>query len=69
MDMTKSRAEIDTLLDRLEDCIAEDLEGQHLDFKVWGTGRYREQLQQVVRAAVCMANGGGALWFTVSLME
>lgn len=57
--MTMTRAEIEALLDRLEDCIAEDLEGQHIDFKEWGGGGSREQLQRVVRAAVCMANGGG----------
>lgn len=57
--MTMTRAEIEALLDRLEDCVAEDLEGQHIDFKEWGCGGSREQLQRVVRAAVCMANGGG----------
>ena len=54
-----TRTEIEALLDRLEDCTAEDLEGQYLDFKEWGRGGPREQLQRVVRAAVCMANGGG----------
>lgn len=57
--MTMTRAEIEVLLDRLEDCVAEDLEGQHIDFKEWRGGGSREQLQRVVRAAVCMANGGG----------
>jgi ATP-dependent DNA helicase RecG len=57
--MNMARAEIEALLDRLEDCVAEDLEGQHIDFKEWGRGNSREQLQRVVRAAVCMANGGG----------
>lgn len=57
--MPKTRAEIIDLLDRLDDCVAEELEGQHIDFKEWGDGNSREQLQRVVRAAVCMANGGG----------
>lgn len=57
--MTMTKAEIEALLDRLEDRTAEDLESQHLDFKEWGRGSSREQLQRVVRAAVCMANGGG----------
>ena len=57
--MTTTRAEIEALLDRLDDCVAEELEGQHIDFKEWGGGNSREQLRRVVRAAVCMANGGG----------
>ena len=57
--MTMTRAETEALLDRLEDCGAEDLEGKHIDFKEWGGGGSREQLQRVVRTAVCMANGGG----------
>lgn len=57
--MTMTGTEIKALLDRLDDCVAEDLEGPHIDFKEWGGGNTREQLQRVVRAAVCMANGGG----------
>ncbi len=57
--MTMTRVEIEVLLDRLEDCVADDLEGQHIDFKEWGAGSSSEQLKRVVRAAVCMANGGG----------
>ena len=57
--MLRTRAEIAALLDRLEDCVAGELEGQDIDFKEWGRGCPREQLQGVVSAAVCMANGGG----------
>ncbi len=57
--MTMTRVGIESLLDRLEDCTADELESQHVDFKEWGRGNSREQLQRVVRAAVCMANGGG----------
>ena len=54
-----TKAEIEALLDTTEESIVEDLEGQQIDFKVWGSGSPREQLQLVITAAVCMANGGG----------
>ena len=57
--MPKTRAEIVDLLDRLDDCVADDLEGQHLDFKQWDATSDRKALRTVVAAAVCMANGGG----------
>ena len=57
--MTMTRVEIEALLDRLGDCIAEDLEGQRIDFKEWDTGSNHQSVRQAVAAAVCMANGGG----------
>ena len=57
--MPKTRAEIIDLLDRLDECVADDLEGQHLDFKQWDERSDRKSLRIVVSAAVCMANGGG----------
>ena len=57
--MPKTRAEIIDMLERLDECVADDLEGQHLDFKQWDQRSDRGALRTVVSAAVCMANGGG----------
>ena len=57
--MTLTRAEIEALLDRLDDCVAEDLEGQRIEFKEWDRASVRRSLRRVVDMAVCMANGGG----------
>lgn len=51
--------EIQRLLDELETIVADDLEGQDLDFKQWITDSVKDALAQVVEMAVCMANGGG----------
>ena len=57
--MPRTRAEIIELLDGLDDCVAEDLEDQDLDFKQWDERSDRQSVRMLVSAAVCMANGGG----------
>ncbi len=56
--MPKSRAEVEDLLDRLNECSADELEAQDVDFKEWGRDAKRA-LTKAVDWAVCMANGGG----------
>ena len=56
--MPKSRAEVEELLEQLDERSADELEAQDLDFKEWG----RDDRAAVIKAvdwAVCMANGGG----------
>ncbi len=55
MPRPRSRREIERLLGELDHASADEIEGQHLDFKEWAAGSARE----AVRSAVCMANGGG----------
>jgi ATP-dependent DNA helicase RecG len=55
----RSLSEILALLDRLDECVADDLEAQDLDFKRWIDRSLKDALAQVVEMAVCMANGGG----------
>lgn len=50
--------EIEELLERLEDCVADDLEDQDLDFKEW-SGEGKRSFRTAVEWAICMANGGG----------
>ena len=57
--MPKSKAEVLDLLDRLDDCVADDLEDQDLDFKEWDFHSLNKSVRTAVAAAVCMANGGG----------
>jgi ATP-dependent DNA helicase RecG len=60
-----STADIQALLDRLEDCIADDLESQFLDFKPWQGPK--EDLKLASEYASCFANGsGGVVVFGVS---
>lgn len=47
------------MLDLLESRVADDLEGQHLDFKEWVEKSFRDSVSLAVKMAVCMANGGG----------
>ena len=51
--------EIEDLLPELDRCIADDLEDQDLDFKEWDEHSLETSISQVVRMAICMANGGG----------
>ena len=54
------------LLDQLDENVADDLEGQDLDFKRW-PGNIKDAVKQVVSMAVCMANGnGGTVVFGVA---
>lgn len=52
--------EIETLLERLDECVADDLEDQDLDFKEWGGGD-KASFRKAVDWAICMANGGGGV--------
>lgn len=52
-------ANIEALLPELDNCIADDLEDQDLDFKQWDTHSRDKAVKTVVQMAVCMANGGG----------
>lgn len=54
----RNESEIHALLERLDEVIADDLEGQDLDFKEW-KGSFDHMVKLVVEMAVCMANGGG----------
>lgn len=42
--MPRTRAEIEALLDRLDRCVADDLEDQHLDFKRWDESSIKRAL-------------------------
>lgn len=53
------RARILLLLDELDDCIADDLECQFLDFKPWQGPK--EDLKLACEYAVCFANGAGGV--------
>ena len=55
----KTLADIAALLDELEHRIADDLEGQDLDFKQWPARSRDDAVRKMVDMAVCMANGGG----------
>jgi len=55
----RTLADIRFLLDRLETCTADELEGQDLDFKQWDTKSLKKAVRTVVDCAVCMVNGGG----------
>ena len=50
--------EIEELLERLDHCVADDLEDQDLDFKEW-SGEGKRSFRTAVEWAICMANGGG----------
>lgn len=51
--------EIEFLLNRLNHRSADDLKGRDLDFEQWNPGDMAGRIDLVVKAAVCMANGGG----------
>lgn len=55
----RASQDIAALLPELDHCIADDLEGQELDFKQWDEQSRNKAVKTVVRMAVCMANGGG----------
>ena len=65
--MPKARAEIKMLLDQLDRYVADDLEGQDLDFKEWDETSTRKAIRKVIPSAICMANGsGGTVLFGVA---
>ena len=53
-------SEISALLEQLEGHIADDLEGQELDFKQW-EDNFKEMMKILVRAVVSFANAGEGL--------
>ncbi len=55
----KSKSEIMALIQQLDHLIADDLEGQDLDFKQWNDQSPEENIKKMIKYAVCMANGGG----------
>ena len=57
--MPKTRAEIEVLLDQLDRYVADDLEGQDLDFREWDETSTRKAIRKVIGSAICMANGSG----------
>lgn len=56
--MPKTRAEVEELLERLDERSADELESQDVDFKEWSRDA-KAAVIQAVDWAVCMANGGG----------
>ena len=57
--MPRTKGEVETLLARLDECPAGDLEAQDLDFKDVTRADPRTVARLAVEMAVCMANGGG----------
>ena len=51
-------SDIPALLEELELKIADDLEGQDLDFKEWKSDSYREMIKVLIKAVVSFANAG-----------
>ena len=54
-----SNIELLTLLDRLDEVAADDLESEELDFKPWTNPK--DDLKVAVEDAVCFANAGGGV--------
>jgi len=55
----RSRSQLLDLLDQLNECRAEELEGQDLDFKEWDLQSFDKAVKTVVEYAICLTNGGG----------
>jgi len=55
----KSTSEIQTLIEQLDNHIADFFESQDIDFKEWNGRSDNDSVNLVVKMAVCMANGGG----------
>lgn len=55
----KNKNEIIELMYKLDECIADDLEAQDLDFKQWNNRSIEDNIKKMIEYAVCMANGGG----------
>lgn len=47
------------LLQKLNEKQADELEGQHLDFKEWNFKSLKDSVDEAIEMAVCMSNGGG----------
>lgn len=46
------------LLQQLNEKLADELEGQHLDFKEWNFKSLNDSVDEVIETAVCISNGG-----------
>lgn len=57
--MTRSKTDVERLLNELDHRTADELEEQDLDFKEWDPSSDKKGVSKMVSAAVCMANGGG----------
>ncbi|MDG5472567.1 putative DNA binding domain-containing protein [Jeotgalibacillus sp. ET6] len=55
----KTIPEIMQLIRQLDTHIADDFEGQDLDFKQWSTRALEDNLNKMIHYAVCLTNGGG----------
>ena len=55
----KSKSEIMRIIQQLDHHIADDFEAQDLDFKQWNYSAVEENINKMIKYAVCMANGGG----------
>ena len=55
----KSKSEIMRIIQQLDYHIADDFEAQDLDFKQWNYSAVEENVNKMIKYAVCMANGGG----------
>lgn len=47
------------IIQQLDHHIADDFEAQDLDFKQWNYSAVEENVNKMIKYAVCMANGGG----------
>ncbi len=57
----KTTQEILNIVEQLDKHIADDFEGQELDFKEWNEKSNNDAVNLAVKMAVCMANGGGGM--------
>ena len=55
----KNKSEIMEIIQQLDHHIADDFEAQDLDFKQWNFSAVEENVNKMIKYAVCMANGGG----------
>ena len=55
----KNKSEIMRIIQQLDHYIADDFEAQDLDFKQWNYSALEENINKMIKYAVCMANGGG----------
>ena len=55
----KNKNEIIRIIQQLDHHIADDFEAQDLDFKQWNYNALEENINKMIKYAVCMANGGG----------
>lgn len=54
----RTNSDIENLLAELDHCVADDLEGQDLEIKRWGSGSRENAMKESVHTAVGTTNGG-----------